>query len=76
MVATCLPFGLMSQKTAQLKSEGESAFADGRWAEALDLLSKYQEQKPGEIGVLTKIGRASYYLHQPDKAKQIGRAHV
>jgi outer membrane protein OmpA-like peptidoglycan-associated protein len=59
---------LWAQKLATLKSDGERAFQDGRWAEAYDLLSQYQAQKPGDLSVLSHMGRAAYYLHQPDQA--------
>ncbi len=61
---------VLAQKPAQLKSLGESAFADGRWSDALDNLAKYQQQKPGDLGVLSKIGQSAYQLHLPDQAKQ------
>jgi outer membrane protein OmpA-like peptidoglycan-associated protein/tetratricopeptide (TPR) repeat protein len=59
---------LYSQKPAELKANGEAAFGEGRWAEAMDFLTQYQAQKPGDLGVLAKIGRSAYYLHQPDQA--------
>jgi outer membrane protein OmpA-like peptidoglycan-associated protein len=65
VVLASLACAVAAQKT---KSDGEAAFADGRWADALDLLSQYQTQKPGDIGVLTKIGHSAYHLHQPEKA--------
>jgi outer membrane protein OmpA-like peptidoglycan-associated protein len=61
---------LSAQKPAALKSQGEAAFVDKRWSEALDNLSQYQTQKPGDLGVLSKIGQAAYQLHLPDQAKQ------
>ncbi len=61
---------ILAQKPAELKSEGERAFDDARWDVALDNLNKYQELKPGDMGVLAKIGQAAYQLHQPDLAQK------
>jgi outer membrane protein OmpA-like peptidoglycan-associated protein/tetratricopeptide (TPR) repeat protein len=61
---------LWAQKAAELKKNGEKAFANERWADALALLSQYQQEKPGDPAVLTKLGIAHYHLHQPDKARQ------
>lgn len=73
IVGLCLFFtatSIHAQKPSQLKTDGEKAFSDGRWAEALDNLSKYQQIKPGDLGVLSKIGQSAYQLHLPDQAKQ------
>ena len=59
-----------AQKPAVLKSDGEKAFSDHRWAEALDKLTQYQQLKPGDLSVLSKIGQSAYQLHLPDQAKQ------
>lgn len=61
---------LFAQKVADLKRNGEKQFANGRWADALALLSQYQQEKPGDPAVLTKLGIAHYHLHQADKARQ------
>jgi outer membrane protein OmpA-like peptidoglycan-associated protein len=61
---------MLAQKPAELKALGDRAFDDGRWAVALDNLTKYQEAKPGDMGVLSKIGQAAFQLHQPDLAKK------
>ncbi len=61
---------LDAQKPVVLKSEGEKAFSDHRWAEALDKLTQYQQLKPGDLAVLSKIGQSAYQLHLPDQAKQ------
>ncbi len=70
LVFMLLSPALWAQKTADLKRNGEKAFANGRWADALALLSQYQQEKPGDAAVLTKLGIAHYHLHQPDKARQ------
>lgn len=61
---------LWAQKAAEWKKNGEKAFANGRWADALSLLSQYQQEKPGDPAVLTKLGITHYHLHQADKARQ------
>jgi outer membrane protein OmpA-like peptidoglycan-associated protein/tetratricopeptide (TPR) repeat protein len=65
-----LPAVLSAQSTAALKSKADAAFTNGRWAEALDFYSQFQEKKPGNIEVLGRIGQTAYLVHQPDKAKQ------
>lgn len=69
-VFTLLPLLLVAQKASDWKKNGEKAFASGRWADALTLLGQYQQEKPGDPAVLTKIGIAHYHLHQADKARQ------
>jgi len=59
-----------SQKAADFKRNGEKQYANRRWAEALASLGQYQQEKPGDPGVLTKLGISSYQLHQADKARQ------
>ncbi len=66
----CLASVAMAQKGAELKKSGEKAFANRRWADALTLLSQYQQEKPGDASVLTKLGIVHYHLHQPEKARQ------
>lgn len=61
---------LDAQKPADLKKTGEKYFANHRWAEALDALNQYQQVKPGEPAVLTKIGIAHFHLHHADQALQ------
>lgn len=60
----------LAQSTAALKSDGEKAFSDGRWAEAKSLLAQYQERKPGNFDVLTKLGICSYHLGQGTEARR------
>ena len=61
---------LWAQKPADLKRNGEKQYANRRWAEALASLGQYQQEKPGDLAVLTKLGICSYHLHQADKALQ------
>lgn len=69
-LALCITVTGFAQKPADLKKSGEKFFADNRWAESLAALEQYQAIKPGDIGVLTKIGILHYRLHQPDKARK------
>ncbi len=61
---------LWAQKAAEWKKNGEKAFANGRWTDALSLLGQYQQEKPGDPAVLTKLGITHYHLHHADKARQ------
>ncbi|GAB4490717.1 MAG: hypothetical protein OHK0019_09900 [Saprospiraceae bacterium] len=70
LVFALLSPALWAQKASEWKKNGEKAFANGRWAEALSLLSQYQQEKPGDPAVLTKLGITHYHLHQPEKARQ------
>lgn len=61
---------LWAQKPSDLKRSGEKHYANGQWGEALNALEQYQQAKPGELDVLTKIGICHLRLHQADKARQ------
>ncbi|MEI6409659.1 MAG: hypothetical protein WCR52_09775 [Bacteroidota bacterium] len=67
----CLILGLLpalnAQKLADLKKSGEKYFANAHWQEARQYLSQYQDQKPGDLVVLTKLGIALCQLHQADQ---------
>lgn len=65
-----MAFSALAQKTADLKRNGEKAFDNGRWATAKTLLAQYQEAKPGDLGVLTKLGIAHYQLGQGVEARR------
>ncbi len=65
-----LPGVAWGQKAADFKRVGEKHFANERWAEAAEALRRYQEEKPGDLGVLTKLGICYYRLHQPQAALQ------
>ena len=53
---------MFAQKPADLKRNGEKAFENNRWLTAKTLLTQYQEIKPGDFSVLTKLGIAHYHL--------------
>ena len=59
-----------AQKPAEIKKSAEKYFADHRWPEAIAALEQYQALKPGDLGVLTKLGITYYQLHQPEKARK------
>lgn len=59
-----------AQKPSDFKRIGERHFANERWAEAAEALKRYQEEKPGDLSVLTKLGICHYHLHQPQLALQ------
>ena len=61
---------LSAQKLSDLKRNGDKQFATRQWANALSTLTQYQQEKPGEAEILTKLGICSYHLHQADKARQ------
>jgi len=61
---------LLAQKAADLKRNGEKQFANRQWTEAVATLGQYQQEKPGDLGVLTKLGICNYHLHQAEKARQ------
>lgn len=65
----CL-FTANAQNPAALKRNGEKAFEDKRWAEAKTFLQQYQTAKPGDFGVLTKLGISLYRLGQGAEARR------
>ncbi len=64
----CCPAWLFGQKAADYRQAGEKNFARGRWLEAAEALKRYQEERPGDLGVLAKLGICHYHLHQPQAA--------
>jgi len=61
---------LSAQKPSELKKSGEKYFTQGRWRDAQAQLSAYQEQKPGDPGVLFQLGISLYHLHRPAEARK------
>lgn len=61
---------LNAQKPADLKKNGDKWYAVSRWQEAYEAYNQYQEQKPGDPAVLTRLGISLYYLHKPDQARK------
>jgi outer membrane protein OmpA-like peptidoglycan-associated protein/tetratricopeptide (TPR) repeat protein len=61
---------LAAQSPSDARRSGERAFAAGRWRDAQMFLAQYQAAKPGDFGVLTKLGIAHYRLGQGDEARR------
>lgn len=61
---------LEAQKPADLKKNGDKFYANARWQEAYDALYQYQEQKPGDAQVLTRLGITAYHLHKAEQAQK------
>ncbi|MCS6928305.1 MAG: OmpA family protein [Saprospiraceae bacterium] len=61
---------IFGQEAADFKRIGEKLFALERWAEAEEALKRYQQKKPGDLGVLSKLGICAYHLHRPQAALQ------
>ncbi len=59
-----------AQSPAEAKRNGERAFANERWRDAQMFLAQYQEAKPGDFGVLTKLGIALYQLRRGEEARR------
>jgi len=59
-----------AQKPSELLRNGEKAFSNGRWAEVKAKLGQYQDAKPGDFSVLTKLGIAHYHLGQGAEARR------
>ncbi len=70
LLLCCLPAVVLGQKAADYKRAGERYFALGRWAEAAEALKRYQDEKPGDLLVLARLGISQYHLHQPQAALQ------
>lgn len=61
---------LPAQNPAEAKRNGERAFDNGRWRDAQMFLAQYQEAKPGDFGVLTKLGISLYRLRRGEEARR------
>ena len=61
---------IAAQNPAEAKRNGERAFANERWRDAQMFLAQYQEAKPGDFGVLTKLGIALYQLRRGEEARR------
>ncbi|MBK6996330.1 MAG: hypothetical protein IPH31_15895 [Lewinellaceae bacterium] len=59
-----------AQNPAEAKRNGERAFASERWRDAQMFLAQYQEAKPGDFGVLTKLGISLYQLRRGEEARR------
>ncbi len=61
---------IAAQNPADAKRNGERAFANERWRDAQMFLAQYQEAKPGDFGVLTKLGISLYKLGRGEEARR------
>lgn len=70
LIGCFLSAPVVAQKPADVKRDGETAYERGRWAASLALLNQYQEAKPGDLGILTKIGIVHYQLGHGVEARR------
>jgi outer membrane protein OmpA-like peptidoglycan-associated protein len=59
-----------AQPLAKLKEEGLNFYERGKFGEALDLLTRYEEQKTGDVIVETALGITAFQLNKLNLAKQ------
>ena len=59
-----------AQPLAKLKEEGLNFYERGKFGEAFDLLSRYQERKTGDASVETALGVTAFQLNKLSLAKQ------
>jgi outer membrane protein OmpA-like peptidoglycan-associated protein len=59
-----------AQPLAKLKEEGLNFYERGKFGEAYDLLSRFEEKKTGDIAVETALGIAAFQLNKLNLAKQ------
>lgn len=60
-----------AQSPAELKKTANQLFEAGRFREAANYFTQYQEKQPGEFGVLEKLGACAFQNGQPDEARRI-----
>lgn len=61
---------VVAQPLPKLKEEAMKLYERGKFREALELLTRYDEQKSGDADVAQAIGIAAYHDNQLPKAKQ------
>lgn len=59
-----------AQPLSKLKEDAMKLYERGKYREALELLTRYDEQKTGEPDIAQAIGIAAYHTNQLPKAKQ------
>ena len=59
-----------AQPLSKLKEDAMKLYERGKYREALELLTRYDEQKAGEPDIAQAIGIAAYQTNQLPKAKQ------
>lgn len=70
LVSSGFPGEANAQTPADAKRNGERAFANQRWSEAQQWLAQYQEARPGDFSVLTKLGISLYQLRRGEEARR------
>ncbi len=61
---------ISAQPLGRLKEDGMKLYERGNYRQALELLTRYDEQKNGDLEVTQAIGIAAYHANQLPKAKQ------
>jgi outer membrane protein OmpA-like peptidoglycan-associated protein len=61
---------VVAQPLPKLKEEAMKLYEKGKYREALELLTRYDEQKSGETEIAQAIGIAAYQANQLPKAQQ------
>ncbi len=59
-----------AQPLGKLKEDAMKLYERGKYSEALELLTRYEEKKSGEMDIAQAIGIAAYHTNQLPKAKQ------
>ena len=59
-----------AQSLSKLKDDAMKLYERGKYPQALELLTRYDEQKSGDVEVAQAIGIAAYQTNQLPKAKQ------
>lgn len=71
LFSVCISLSSLSAQSSPVqKRDGEKAYADGRWADAYRLLSAYQQANPGDAGIITRLGIASFHLGKGEEARR------
>lgn len=70
ILTVCVAFQLHAQNPAAFRKNGDAAFTNGRWPAALTEYMQYQELKPGDPYILTRIGICHFQLRNGDKARE------
>ncbi len=61
---------IVAQPLSRLKDDAMKLYERGNYRQALELLTRYDEQKSGDLEVSQAIGIAAYQANQLQKAKQ------
>jgi outer membrane protein OmpA-like peptidoglycan-associated protein len=65
-----MAFQMQAQNPTAFRKNGDAAFFAGQWPEALTGYAQYQELKPGDPTVLTRIGICHFQLRQGEQARE------